>query len=379
MSSNDPLKLIEQYLERVRVYLPLDSEDAIVELQTHLIEESERIGEGTMTAGSAMMAIERMGEPKSVANEYAGSGEKVGPVPAEYVSPLSRMIVVLVGIALALIVGASMIGVTFTQLIGADIQNWPFSIPVMILINLVIIFVIIGGISMLDRSKPLTEKTTLESLFGIGVEGFKPKGKLDALGDLVMGVIMAFILMLPAVITLYSDAFRVVALYVVVFLLLGAIRGALFYIGGENNLNLAIEGILSVVWMGIAVVLLNVGWPIESVYYHDGSAWRMFDLVGFFETNNIPFISFDWIWAFIMFVTVAIAIWRVIVSTMKITMYLRAGKGIWWQGNWGERRSLRKPFWKKRNPLWKRVSDNQDSSQYQSIRNDGYIEPDESQ
>jgi len=378
MSSNDPLKLIEQYLERVRVYLPHDSEDAIVELQTHIRMEAEKIGEGTMTAGSALMAIERMGDPKSVAHEYAGSGEKVGPVPAEYVSPLSRTIVVLVGVALALIVGASMIGVTFTQLIGADIQNWPFSIPVMILINLAIVLVIIGGISMLDRSKPLTEKTTLESLFGIGVEGFKPKGKLEAIGDLVFGVIFAFFLMLPTVVILYSAAFRVVALYVVVFLLLGAIRGALFYIGGENNLNLAVEGILSVVWIGIAVVLLNVGWPIERVYYMDGT-WRLFDLVAFFETNNIPFISFDWIWALIMFVTVAVAVWRVIVSTMKITMYIRAGKGIWWQGNWGESRRLRKRFWQKRSPGWKRVSENQDSAPNQTTRNDGYIEPDESQ
>jgi hypothetical protein len=373
------LELIDQYLDRVRVYLPLDSEDAIVELQTHLIEEAERIGGGTMTAGSAMMAIERMGDPKSVAHEYAGSGEKVGPVPAEYVTPVSRVIVVLAGIALALIAGASMIGVTFTQVIGADIQNWPFSIPLMILVNLVFIVVIFGAITMFDRSKPLTEKTTLESLFGIGVEGFKPKGKIDALGDLIMGVILALVLMFPTIVVLYSATFRVVALYVVVFLLLGAIRGALFYIGGENSLNLAVEGILSVVWIAIAVVLINVGWPIEFVYYFDGSAWRLFDLVGFFEAYSIPFISFDWIWAVVMFVTVAIAIWRVIVSTMKVTMYLRAGRGIWWQGNWGESRRLRRGFWKRRTPVWKRVSDNQDSSQYQSTRNDGYIEPDESQ
>ncbi|MHA1948951.1 MAG: hypothetical protein ACXAAO_11800 [Candidatus Thorarchaeota archaeon] len=378
MSSNDPLELIDQYLDRVRVYLPLDSEDALVELQTHIRMEAERIGEGNMTAGSVMMAIERMGDPKSVAHEYAGSGEKVGPVPAEYVSPVSRTLVVLAGVALAIITGASMIGVTFTQLIGADIQNWPFSIPVMILINLAIVLVIIGGISMLDRSKPLTDKTTLESIFGIGVEGFKPKGKLDAIGDLVFGVIFAFILMLPAVVILYSAAFTAVALYLVVFLLLGAIRGALFYIGGENNLNLAVEGILSVVWIGIAVVLLNVGWPFERVYYMDGT-WRLFDLVGFFETHNIPFINFDWIWAFIMFVTVAIAIWRVLVSTMKITMYVRAGRGVWWQGNWGESRRLRRGFWKRRTQVWKRVSDNQDSTQNQSTRNDGYIEPDESQ
>ncbi|MFW9770525.1 MAG: hypothetical protein ACFFEM_17030 [Candidatus Thorarchaeota archaeon] len=372
MSSNDPLELIDQYLDRVRVYLPLDSEDAIVELQTHLIEEAERIGGGTMTAGSAMMAIERMGDPKSVAHEYAGSGEKVGPVPAEYVTPVSRMAIVLVGVAAALIVGASLIGVTFTQLIGADIQNWPFSIPLMIAMNVIIIVLIFGIISMFDRNKPLTEKTTLESILGIGVEGFKPKGKVDALGDLVMGAIFAFVVMYPSIVVLYTDAFRSVALYVVMLLLLGAIRGALFYIGGENNFNLAFEGIISAVGVALAVVLINVGWPLQYVYSNDGSGWVLFDLVTFFETNNIPFISFNWIWAFVMFILVAISFWRVIVSTMKITMYLRAGKGIWWQGNWGERRRLRGPF-------WRRFRSSRATSQNQTTYHDGYYEPDESE
>jgi hypothetical protein len=372
MSSNDPLELIDQYLDRVRIYLPLDSEDAIVELQTHLIEEAERIGGGTMTAGSVMMAIERMGDPKSVAHEYAGSGEKVGPVPAEYVNPLSRMLVVLVGVALALIVGALMIGATLAEVFGSNIQNWPFSIPVMLIINITILLVIIGGISMLDRSKPLTEKTVLESFFGIGVEGFKPKGRWEAVGDLVMGILWGFILMLPFVVPLYSAAFRAVALYVVVFLFLGAIRGALFYIGGENNFNLAVEGILSVVWIGIATVLINVGWPIQYVYVNEGGSWVTFNLIEFFQTHDIPFVPFDWIWIFIMFITIAISVWRIIVSSMKITMHLRAGKGIWWQGNWGERRRLRKPF-------WKRVIGDQNSVQTGTTYHDGYREPDESQ
>jgi hypothetical protein len=352
------LELIDQYLDRVRVYLPLDSEDAIVELQTHLIEEAERIGGGTMTAGSAMMAIERMGDPKNVAHEYAGSGEKVGPVPAEYVSPLSRMLVVLVGVALALIVGASMIGVTLTEVFGANIQNWPFSIPVMILINLAIIFVIIGGV--------------LESFFGVGVEGFKPKGRVEALGDLVMGILWGLILMIPLVVPLYTAAFRTVAIYVVVFLFLGAIRGLLFFIGGENNFNLAVEGILSVVWIAIAVVLINVGWPLQYVYVYDGGVWTTFNLVEFFQTNSIPFVPFDWIWAFIMFVTIAIAVWRIIISSMKITMHLRADRGIWWQGNWGKRRRLRTPF-------WKRVIGDQFPVLTGSTYHDGYREPDESQ
>jgi hypothetical protein len=372
MSSNDPLELIDQYLDRVRVYLPLDSEDAIVELQTHLVEEAERIGGGTMTAGSAMMAIERMGDPKRVANEYAGSGEKVGPVPAEYVSPVSRMLVVLIGVTLALVVGAYMIGLTFTEIFGVNIQNWPFSIPLMIVLNVSIIVIIIGVITVLDRDKPLTEKTTLESLFGIGVEGFKPKGRIDAAGDIVMGLFWGLVLMLPMVVPLYTVEFLSIVLYVVVFLFLGAIRGALFYIGGENNFNLAVEGILSAVWIALAVNLIRIGWPVHSVYVYTNGAWETFNLVEFFTTHEIPFVPFDWIWVFIMFVTVAIAIWRIIVSSMKITMHLRAGKGIWWQGNWGERRRLRKPF-------WKRVIGDQNSVQTGTTYNDGYREPDESQ
>jgi hypothetical protein len=374
MSSNNPIELIEQYLDRVRVYLPLDSEDTIIELQTHLIEEAERIGNGTMTAGSAMMAIERMGEPKNVANEYAGSGEKVGPVPAEYANPVARIVIVLVGIAAAFIVGFTMLGIPLTQLLGADIQNWPVSIPIMIFLNIFIIVAIIGIISMLDRDKPLTEKTLLESIFGLGSEGFKPKGKLDALGDLIFGLLWAFVLIIPAVVFLYTPAFRELALLVVIFLLLGAIRGALFYIGGENNFNLAFEGILSAIWISFAIILINIGWPIRYVYSYTNGSWTTFDLIGFFTENEIPFMPFDWIWAFIMFITVVIAVWRIIVSIMKISMHLRAGKGIWWQGNWGKRRSLR-------TPLWKRMLGEHDQfeQQKQTVYRDGYTESDESQ
>jgi hypothetical protein len=372
MSSNNPLELIEQYLDRVRVYLPLDSEDTIIELQTHLIEEAERIGGGTMTAGSAMMAIERMGEPKSVANEYAGSGEKVGPVPAEYVNPVARISIVLVGIAAAFITGISMLGIPLTQLLGGDIQNWPVSIPIMIFLNIFIIIAIIGIISLFDRDKPLTEKTTLESIFGLGVEGFKPKGRLDALGDLIMGIFWGFVLMIPGVVILFTPEFTEIYMLVVIFLFIGAVRGALFYIGGENNFNLAVEGILSAVWIAYAIVLINIGWPIRYVYNYSDGAWHLFDLVGFFTENNIPFIPFDWIWAFIMFITVVISVWRIFVSTMKITMYLRANKGIWWQGNWGERRSLR-------TPLWKRMLGEHDQFQKkeQTVRQDGHTESDE--
>jgi uncharacterized membrane protein len=373
MSSNDPLKLIEQYLERVRVYLPLDSEDAIVELQTHLIEEAQRIGGGTMTAGSAMMAIERMGDPKSVANEYAGSGKKVGPVPTEYVNPVIRIFIVLLGVAAAVITGLSFLGPLLFDVIGTSIMNWPLSIPVMMVLNVFIIAAIVIGASYLIRDRPLTQKTTLETILGIGVEGFKPKGRWDAAGDFIMGVFWGVVIAIPSISILYTVAFKAIYLYVVVFLFLGAVRGALFYFGGENNFNLAVEAFLSVVWIALAVILIDVGWPIKYVYNFNGTTWALFDLETFFASNNIPFVPFDWIWAFIMFVTVVIAVWRVFASSMKISMYLRAGKGLWWQGNWGERRKLRAPLWRRF------LGDHEQFQQKGTVYHDSYREPEEDQ
>jgi hypothetical protein len=370
------LKLIEQYLERVRVYLPLDSEDTIVELQTHLIEEAERIGGGAMTAGSAMMAIERMGDPKRVANEYAGSGRKVGPVPAEYVTPVSRIAVVLVALGLALTVGAYMIGITLTEIFGTSILNLPLGIPIIIGVNLVIAFIIIGVILMFDRDKPSTEKTILEGIFGVGVESLKPKAKWEAAGDFIMGIIWGIILMLPAMVITYTESFQAIYMTIVIFLFLGAIRGALFFIGGENNLNLTVEVILSVLWIAIAAVIVatNVGFPLEYVYVYDGSSWQLFNIVQFFVDNEIPFVPFDWIWAVIIFITVAAAVWRVFVSVMKISVYIREGKGLWWKGSWGERRRLTKPFWKRI------FRDEEETSQGGGvIYQDGYSDSEESQ
>ncbi|MHA1769130.1 MAG: hypothetical protein ACTSV3_04700, partial [Candidatus Thorarchaeota archaeon] len=349
MISNDPFELIEQYLERVRIYLPMDSEDTIIELQTHLIEEAERIGNGTMTTGSALMAIERMGDPKSVANEYTGSGVKVGIVPAEYVVPLSRVAVVLVAIVLSLTVGFYLTGVTLTGLFGADVQNWPLTIPLMIGINLIIAFIIIGVILVFDREKPPTEKTVLESILGVGVQGLRPKERLDTAGDFVMGILWGIILMLPGVVVMYTDSFERIYMGIVVFLFLGAFRGALFYVGGENNLNLTVETILSLLWIAIASVIVatNIGFPLDSLYMYDGSTWRLESFATLFTEDGTQLAPFDGIWAVIIFITVAVAVWRVIVSVMKISVYLRDGKGLWWRGTWGERRRLTKPFWKR--------------------------------
>ena len=76
--SEKPLDLIEKYLDRVRVYLPIDSEDVLIEIRTHLLEEAESIGDGSITRGSTMMAIERFGDPKDAANAAAGTFHRSG-------------------------------------------------------------------------------------------------------------------------------------------------------------------------------------------------------------------------------------------------------------------------------------------------------------
>ena len=153
--SEKPLELIEKYLDRVRVYLPIDSEESLIEIRTHLLEEAESIGDGSITRGSAMMAIERFGDPKDAANALAGTGKRVGPVPTEYTQPLIRMITVIVAIAAAFLVGAYVIGLTFPD--WFNFTNYPIAIPFVILQIVIYSFIIVGVIYLVKRETAPTE------------------------------------------------------------------------------------------------------------------------------------------------------------------------------------------------------------------------------
>jgi hypothetical protein len=238
--SKEPEKLIDEYLERVKVYLPLDSEDTLLEIKTHLLQEAERVGEGTATAGSVLMAIERFGDPKQVANEYAGTGKKVGPVPAEYTQPLIRILLALLGISIAFIIGGYVIGLAFPTLIGdlAAIQNWPYVLPVMIVVNVLFVVLIFTGISLYaDRDKLATERTTIEGIFGIGSNAFNPKSRSDAVADAVLSPIFGIVALLPQIHVLFNPVFVPILYVVALLMFIGAAKGVLFFLHGENNLN----------------------------------------------------------------------------------------------------------------------------------------------
>ena len=175
--SGSPMNMIEKYLERVRVYLPIASEDTLTEIRTHLIEDAETLGQGKITHGSVMLAIERFGNPKEAANAYAGIGKRVGPLPAEYVQPAIRIVLLLVALGAAFIIGSYIVGLSILDVVG--ITSFPFNIPIMIALqvalSLLYAAIIIAGLSAIEKRDALpSEKTVLESFLGLGSDVFKP-------------------------------------------------------------------------------------------------------------------------------------------------------------------------------------------------------------
>ncbi len=334
--SKDPLKIIDQYLERVKVYLPLDSEETLLEIRTHLIEDAEEIGNGNMTEGSVLMAIERLGDPKTVANEYTGTGAKRGPIPREYFLPVMRLIVAFVGIIITFAAGAYVVGVFNPSLFSPISLSTLLSI---VIVNVVIVVVIIGVITVFE-DKSVTEKTFLEEVLSLGVEGFKPKPRTDALGEVMFGIIFGIIVLLPQTYILYSDPFRMVVSIVAALMLVGSVKGAMFFYAGENNLNLVFEAVLGGIWIILAMALINVGWPLDYAWGFDGTQWQLISFAYLETIMDLPITPFDVGWFVIIFILVISNTWKIISAAVKVPIYLQEDKGLWWRGRWGERKRI---------------------------------------
>ncbi|MGY5874783.1 MAG: hypothetical protein RTU30_03460 [Candidatus Thorarchaeota archaeon] len=353
--TNNPEKIIEQYLERVRIYLPLDSADTLMEIRTHLLDSAEEIGQGAVTAGSVTMAIERLGDPKRVAHEYAGTGETKGPVPAEYVQPVMRVLLTILALSIAIIVGVNIIGAAFGGTFGS--QNFPFNIPVIIALNVLIVVGIVVIVSLVvDRDKAVTEKTTLEAVLGAGGEGFKPKGRWDAAGEAIFGMIAAYVIIIPAVQYALVDDIVPLMNIGALLLMLGAIKGALFFRAGENNLNLLFEALISVGLIILGILFAGFLIPMDYIYVFNDGVWHsysMSQLIGLVPIDEFDItIVFAIGWSICIFILIVTNVWKVLVSTAKISMHLKDGKGWWWQGMWGtpRYRKLRRRFWQREAP-----------------------------
>lgn len=321
--NEDAMKPVEQYLERVRIYLPLSSEEALTEIRTHLIEEAEAIGAGSVSVDSVLAAISRLGDPKAVANDYAGTGKSVWHVPVEYVQPIVRILVVLVAIGMSFILGASIVGPSLGDIIGETIipRNNPANIPIMVIVNLLFVLAIMRGLPSSDVEKDPTERTPLEKFFGIGLERFRLKGRREATIELVAGIGLGVFLLLPQMQGLYTSAFKPFVVVAAALLFIGAVKGSLFIVAGENDFNLIFEAIHSGLWVFFALVLINVGWPLEYVYGHVDGSWVLIDPRGFTPGAGMPFFSLELFWSFVVFIVVVANAWRAIVSVVKVLMY----------------------------------------------------------
>ena len=347
--SGNPEKLIEQYLERVRVYLPIDCEDILAEIRTHIIETAEDLGEGRITQGSVTLAIEKLGAPQRVANEYAGTGEQVGPIPVEYKLPLIRTFLTIVGISIAfLFSGIAVSGF----LLRYDIIL--FDYVSMILLSTVVSFCVLIVIAIFYyryRDSTATDKTLLEHIFGIGVDAFRPKSRLDAAVEVGLNLLFIIILASPQVRFLLSPEFMRIFGPVFVMLVVSACTGLLFYLVGENTLNLFIEILVDSIWIVLAMAIVNIGWPTDYLLsLHDGT-WSLMSINALMAEMNLSFNFFDIMWIFIVFMLILTSMWEVMADSIKVRHYIQEGRGWWWHGTWRTRRYHRiSRHWWEREP-----------------------------
>ncbi len=347
--TKDPISLIEDFLDRVKVYLPMGSEDTLLEIRTHLIEEAERIGEGSITEGSVTLAIEHLGEPKRVASEYADTGETFGPIPKEYVPPIIRVLITLVAVTTALIVAGYAATISFPELFS----GWVLFSDIAILIATVVfnagLLILIFGLIFYYEStqKRITEKTIFESILGLGQEGLDPKKRTDSVAEMFFGTVFGIILLLPAVQGTVVPTFAPLLNTIAILLLLSAVKGLLFFLYGENNLNLIYEAILSVGFIILVFYLVNYSWPFEYIWTFSDGTWQLISLEELREVAGTDFVLMPFAigWTIFIFLLMADNTWKLLISGFKISFYLRQGKGIWWKGGWGT--SYRRSFFER--------------------------------
>ncbi len=340
--TDSPIDLIEKYLERVKVYLPIGSEDMLQEIRTHLLEEAEVIGHGQITHGSAMLAIERFGDPKDAASAYAGTGRKIGPLPAEYTIPLMRLVLLLVVLATLFVVGASIIGAVLPDLLGGI--DVPLSLVIVVVMAPIYALIIIGGLSYMDRGKAASEMTVIERILGIGSGAFKPKPLSDAVAELFISICLLLFLTSPIIQYVVASEW-LPFIYPAVILLVGdMIKSLLFIIIGENNINLLLEAVLGASWVVLCMFLLNISFPLIGLPVFVNGHWSIASITDIMEmfsesiSRNVMTLSFSLSWTIVIFIIVLSSLWEMLVASIKIPMYLNAGKGWWWRDRHEPRR-----------------------------------------
>ncbi|MHA1771275.1 MAG: hypothetical protein ACTSYL_06590 [Candidatus Thorarchaeota archaeon] len=327
MSRNRAMKTIDDYLDRVKSYLPLVDESYIVELRTHLIQEAERLGDGSVTEGSALLAVEHMGDPKAVANEYAGSGEKVGPIPVEYVRPFVVLSVMFVGIGFTIVVGWLIAAHAFPEVTMSLCGS--LLVSFIILSGLALALIIVERLDVIDLRRSAAERTLFERFIGIGADALRKKTRKDAILGAIMGIVAPIVLYLPSLSNLFSRDFLPFVPIIASIFLFTAFVDILYYRFGENNAILLLEILANIFCVIIVILLVNV-FPTTYTYGYENGMWTLIDLAAVFaESPWSRDLAFG-VWTFVIIIVVIVHIWQIIVNTLKVSWYFREGRGFWW-------------------------------------------------
>jgi hypothetical protein len=272
---------------------------------------------------------------------------------------------------IAVVIGFNVIGALSGFVI--DLSVFPYYFPLIIAFNVIIVVGIIVIISLIvDTGKGVTERTTLEAVFGAGIEGFKPKGRIDAAAETVFGFVWPLILLLPPVIAAIKPAILIPLVLAAFLLLIGTVKGTLFYKYGENNANLLFEALLGIAWIIIALFLIQVPYPMDIIYYNSNGVWMQMtveELVALVSIDAFDItIVFAIGWSIFVFILVVTNVWKTLVGFVKIGLYLREDKGWWWQGSWGTPKY-------KRNRWYRRFFSRFDApSEEETTYTDGYTD-----
>ena len=149
-------------------------------------------------------------------------------------------------------------------------------------------------------------------------------------------MIVGIVVLLPQVMILYSAEFKLFVGIFAALLFVGAMKGLLFLVGGENNANLLfeiVEGFTNIIFI---MFLINVWFPLDYIWINRNGLWEMLEIGPIFEMIRYPYSLIPTlVWRFVLFIIVVTSIWRIIVNTIKVSMYAKEGRGFWWQGTWG--------------------------------------------
>ncbi len=314
-------ELIEEYLNRVRAYLPLEDDAYITEIRTHLLEEAENIGGGRITEGSALMAIERMGDPRSVANDYAGTGRRIGPIPIEYVRPVVALTVVFVGIGLAFLLGLFLVQpliIDVPSVIGSSVL-----IVSLVVISVVAALVVTERLHLIDVRRTEAEKTLFERLLGIGEKALRKKSTAASLAEMLGSLAIAILLILPQVQVLFTDAFLIYVPLLIGMHLVASLVGLLFVTRGENIRTLVLETVLGVSWIVVLSTIVRVGWPLQYIYIYNGVRIVLLDAVALMSQAGF---SPSLLWVLAIFIAIVSNAWRVMAGIAKVLWRLRGNE-----------------------------------------------------